>query len=121
MRGMYFDREGRELADVFAWASLFEDFKYRIVAQQPLGKSVWVSTVWEGLAEPLFRRDDTPPRVFETAVFVGGRLVERTRSASQAEALADHFRFCQRFRDVFGRRIPRRLKKRIKKGWWQRE
>ncbi len=97
MDSLYFNKEGQPISHD-EWASLFEDWDYRIVARdeiptrQASGERVTarVSTVWLGIN---YRYDDSgPPIIFETMVFEGALDGEMWRYDTEQAALAGHIR-----------------------------
>jgi hypothetical protein len=70
----FFDKEGKPMHDVGAWAKLHQDLAYRRVAETDLPSGRWVSTVWLGTNH---RFGPGKPLIFETMVFPSrGRLSE---------------------------------------------
>lgn len=88
-RGLYYDREGREL-DLYEWARKMEDDEYKRVALDWVG-GISVSTVWLGVN---YRFEEGPPLIFETMVFDSNydELTEfdTCRYATEEEARAGH-------------------------------
>jgi hypothetical protein len=75
---LFYDRQGRPLPNVLAWAKLFEDVEYQVVAQEDVlgstGEMAWVSTVWLGIPQNLSALEGYgPPIIFETAIFESPR------------------------------------------------
>lgn len=75
--------------DVLEWARFFES-DARIVAQHE-GEAWALSTVFIGLPEPMALLTGEPLGVFETGLFVNGRMVEDWRHDTWDEASAFHF------------------------------
>lgn len=82
----YIDKQGNEIT-LEEWLVLLEDDDYRQIVQHYLGDfTIFVSTVWIGLAyEP-----EAPYYVFETMVFGGPWDEHAERHASEHEALVWH-------------------------------
>src|SRR5262245_44818570 len=88
----FLDRQGRPLADVYAWARLVEDRDYcrvdRTEIRDPVVSAVWLGTDMSfGLGGP--------PLIFETAIFGPGdgenrELTELIRTPTEAAAIAAH-------------------------------
>lgn len=85
---LYYDREGRPLADSTEWSELHRDRDYCIVAQTQVGQ-IWVSTVWLGMDHGW---NSPVPIIFETMAFGPASWSELTmrRYATEAEAHAGH-------------------------------
>jgi len=62
----YYDRQGKPMGEVLAWAKKLEDPTYKLVAKTELPNGVMISTVWLGLDHSFRKR---PPLIFETMVF----------------------------------------------------
>src|SRR5688572_20137625 len=88
MRNFYIAKDGRPLTRE-EFAPLFEDMKYRRIAEDPLPNGGRVSTVWMGInhgADELGR-----PLIFETMAFdAAGDELDCRRSATEEQARADH-------------------------------
>lgn len=89
---MFWDRKGEPIEDVIAWAKLYEDVEYRVVAvdvddMDPDKTSKMVSTIWNGITGNLF----------ETATIRNGVIEDFVRSYSEEEALHMHDLACQNF------------------------
>jgi hypothetical protein len=63
----YYDRKGVRIANLLAWAQMFEDLDYKIVKQQHLWWGGFLSTVWLGLDHRF--ANDGPPLIFESMLF----------------------------------------------------
>ena len=61
---LYFDKDGTPM-ETLEWAKKFEDFMYRIVSQDMVGKYL-ISTVWLGLT---YSSLSLPVGTFETMIF----------------------------------------------------
>jgi len=84
-----YDLQGNPI-DLLEWSKLFEDVKYRRVAETTLPDGTWVSTVWIGIDHQF---GDGTPLIFETMVFPSKEeLNERNvdRHTTETEALAGH-------------------------------
>lgn len=95
--GFYYDRKGKRL-ELWEWAELFEDQNYRFLRKDEVG-DLLISTIWVGvdLSGSGFENEGTGfEAMFETCVFVFehsealGKVIERRRWATEAEALAGH-------------------------------
>jgi hypothetical protein len=96
----YFDRQGRPLANVHAWAALYEDSAYRLILNTRIKPGHMVSTVWEGIAA-------WDNRVCRTDYFVGweetdggtcGKCESSIRSRNEREAIEAHFALVEELR-----------------------
>ena len=72
---MYYDKNGKPIDDVLAWAELLRNPEYQIVKQTRIGK-YFISSVWLGL-DHFFRgpspfSSGTAPLIFETMIFADG-------------------------------------------------
>jgi hypothetical protein len=95
---LFYDRQGRPLPNVLAWAKLFEDVEYQVVAQEDVlgstGEMAWVSTVWLGVPQNLSGLEGYgPPIIFETAIFRSGEDVEIWDRYATEQAALDGHRF----------------------------
>jgi len=61
----YYDKNGKPIG-LFEWAKLLEDKDYRIIKQETLKNSKFISTVWLGLNHNF---GEGEPLIFETMVF----------------------------------------------------
>lgn len=112
-RGFYYDRKGKRI-DLWKWAELSEDPKYTCLRDDEVG-GLWISTIWIGINLYGSGFEDAGTgfeTMFETCVFerppaskgrpkrVGdlGRVVERRRWVTEAEAIAGHELVCEEFR-----------------------
>jgi len=94
--GYYFDRQGKPVIDVLAWARLHQDRAYKTVAFSELPNGRTVSTVWLGINHNF--ADDGPPIIFETMVFSAFGMsddLDMDRYATEDEARAGHERMVQ--------------------------
>jgi hypothetical protein len=64
------------------------------VAQDQIGKTYWVSTVFLGIDHGF---GEGPPRLFETMVFRGGETVDGARYSTWEEAEAGHRKLVQEY------------------------
>src|SRR5215475_11220125 len=90
-RPRYYSRQGRPLT-LTEWAQAFENMTEE--ARDP----ITVSTVWIGLDHRWFA--DGPPLIFESMVFGGTYDGKAERYATEAEALAGHWRMVQSMRTL---------------------
>ena len=86
----YYDREGRPLADRYAWARLHNDLAYKVLRKTRVGEDIEVSTVWVGINLAPWMRE--PALIFETMIFGGDHDQDARRYATEQEALAGHDR-----------------------------
>lgn len=89
------DRQGKVIeGGVLAWAVMYEDNEYRIVAVDGDDETqVWVSTIWTGFSSDGY--------LFETMVFDSdGAVLDMSRTHTEKAALEAHEALCQR---TFGR------------------
>jgi hypothetical protein len=84
----FFDREGKPIDDVLAWAKLHSDEKYRRVDETTLSDGTWISTVWLGVNHRFLK--DGPPLIFETMVFKSGDSIDVDQYATEADAIKGH-------------------------------
>ena len=84
----YYDRQGNRIG-FMEWGAKFEDKEYQHVARWEDG-DLSVSTVWLGIDHGW--RAGGPPIIFETMIFGGEHNQERTRYATEAEAIEGHNR-----------------------------
>lgn len=97
---MYYDRDGKPLADTMAWGKLFRDREYQRVARDTLPNGLLVSTVWLGMDHGF---DDGPPIIFETMVFAAENDMDELdciRYATEAEALFGHVEAVKKWTSV---------------------
>ena len=80
-KAMYVDKE-LNFIELEKWATLFEDFAYRLIARTPIG-NIQVNTVWTGVNLPF----GTP---FETAVFRDNDVIQEERHISLEQAKDYH-------------------------------
>lgn len=89
---MYYDREGKPMAQA-EWVRRFsDDDEYKRVALDTVG-AVRVSTVWLGLDHGFH---DSAPIIFETMVFEGDRDGDCERYCTLDEAKAGHAAMVER-------------------------
>ena len=85
---IHYDRQGQPIT--FArWVFLAEPRyggDYPFLADDRLADGIRVSTIWAGIA----MRHDEPPMIFETAVFLDGKLVQAQGYSTEDEAMATH-------------------------------
>jgi|SRR5215475_4827360 len=103
-RPRYYSRQGRPLT-LTEWAQAFENMteEARRIALTQIGTDeagdpITVSTVWIGLDHRWFA--DGPPLIFESMVFGGTYDGKAERYATEAEALAGHWRMVQSMRTL---------------------
>lgn len=143
-RPRYYNRKGEPIPMLEA-ARLSEAREYKIIEQTSLDNGLWVSTVWlpldhrHGAGRPLiFETMVFDHRIgFKTKLELPGRdpvvfdsglspEYDCARYATEEEAVAGHRQMVEEWRQakspvppwrprVFGKRIPRKLKKRLKK------
>ena len=85
-----YDRQGKPLADVEAWAELHSDLDYCRIAETILPDGTWVSTVWLGLDHNFI---GGPPLIFETMVFPQKDVfteLDQARYSTEGEAIVGH-------------------------------
>ena len=95
----YFDREGNPM-ELLDWARLCEDYDYKIVKQEEVGK-YFVSTVWVGLNMSFWR--EAAIKIFETMIFLRDddeKSIDeikgyQDRYSTEAEALEGHAKAVQ--------------------------
>jgi hypothetical protein len=91
-KSKYYNRKG-EVIPLNEWAELFEDYKYKIVRQDQIGK-FFVSTVWLGMDHNFFRfmEKEAPIYIFETMIFADDDYgdIYQVRYSTEEEALAGH-------------------------------
>lgn len=86
----FFDRKGEQLADVIAWAILFEDNEYRNLRRDEVGNQC-VSTIWMGFDQSMaFNEVETAARIFETVLMHNGEVVYKVFSDTEEEAFEAH-------------------------------
>ncbi len=88
---MYYDRQGKEMT-MMEWAKKLEDFDYKIVKQDHVGK-YFISTVWLGLNMQFFK--GAPKHIFETMIFCEENKDDalhlyQERYSTEQEALEGH-------------------------------
>jgi hypothetical protein len=84
----FFDRKGKRIENILAWAKLVSDAKYKRIDESTLSDGTWISTVWLG-ANHRFGGGG-PPLIFETMVFKSGDSVDVDRYATEADAIKGH-------------------------------
>lgn len=99
---LFYDRAGKPLADVLAWARLFHDADYQKVAYEEVG-TYEVSTMWLGVdhamrQDPHYRNPH--PVIFETLVVGGGQAIEIQRYRTEAEAALGHVEVVKRYQEL---------------------
>lgn len=88
---LFWDKDGTPL-DTIAWAHKYEDYSYRFVGHDQVGR-YRISTLWMGTGPVgLFLPQDPPlaPPVFQTMVFKDEHVEEERNYYTEAEALAGH-------------------------------
>jgi hypothetical protein len=96
----YYDRDGKELDGVLAWAEKFEEDEYRFLrvedVEGPDGRPYRVSTIWEGIDKRLFQ-DQEELLIFQTGAFLLNDakdsfegMVGEWMWPTESEALAGH-------------------------------
>lgn len=94
---MFWNRRGEPIENVIAWARLYEDTSYRVIAvDTDEAKRTMVSTIWNGIPQATLNRD-LPIGIFETALLVGGLIEDCWRSDTEAEAMFVHDEKCREF------------------------
>lgn len=90
-----------ERMELMEWAVAYEDVATRTVAiDYDPERDLMVSTIWEGMARPLWLTGDPYPRDhFETAVLRHGQIDHdlTLRSSSEQEALGVHAAYCRNY------------------------
>lgn len=91
--GMYHDRQGHPIT-LARWTWLMEPsynpdwWSYHSLGNDHLPDGIRVSTVWDGVS--MLPKELAPPHIFETVIFVDGRIESGQRYTTEAEALATH-------------------------------
>jgi len=94
---MFWDRKGEPIENVIAWARMYEDTSYRVVAvDTDEAKRMMVSTIWNGIPQATLN-NDMPIGIFETAFLVDGLVADSWRSDTEAEAMFVHDEKCREF------------------------
>ena len=90
----YILNENKEIieVDLMTWARFFEDIEKRRVAYHELD-DVRISTIFLGIDHSFSLGPNTTPVLFETLCFVDD---EMERYCTYDEALAGHYRHCER-------------------------
>ena len=97
---MWWDKSGAPIADVLAWARLFEDRSYQRVARTVLGDGRLVSTVWTGIDQSY--GSSPAPLIFETMAFpFEGSAVDLLCAhwSTETAAIAGHDQIVAALRD----------------------
>lgn len=96
----FFDRQGQPI-ELMDWARKFEDTSYRNIAvdvDTMDDPHIMVSTIWEGLPQPLSLSPiEFPYGIFETAVVIDGAVQLKRRWNTEEEAIAKHGDTCRFF------------------------
>lgn len=74
-----------EPMELMEWAQAYEDHAERIISRTQVGPYL-VSTIWEGIVTPALSGDN----IFETALLLGGDIVEKWRTPNMESALEMH-------------------------------
>jgi hypothetical protein len=96
VRKLYYDKEGKPLADVMAWAALHHDPSYVVIKRSDLPSGGVLSTVWLGI-DHAFRGI---PVIFESLRFPQQDFQERY--CTLEEAMAGHAELLERIRKENG-------------------
>lgn len=92
-----YDRQGKPITDLLAWAKLLENESYKRVAEDQIGP-YWVSTVWLGLDHNHSIKGS--PLIFETMVFGPGEDdIFCDRYSTEQEAAEGHVDVVNQLRD----------------------
>ena len=94
---MYYDRKGEEI-DVMRFGNLCEDYQYRKVKEDIIGKYI-VSTRWLGIDHSCSYLKKSPPVIFESIIFCEDMKAplyrEMKRYATEQVALDGHNELCK--------------------------